>query len=189
MKNIHILRFWTGGCFIKHKGTVLQKISCRSFLQYCSAALTICLGGKILLGFCFIVLLFCFPAYIQQRDTVPVYEFVAAGACQQVTWPTCSVFQPIFHSGMLFQFMNVLLQVLVNKSHDLLQEEVVVTVYNMAAVDFDLFYKNFLPYFLGTSEGLDINQKNILAANFKVEKVYKFIFSFSALNISWFAFS
>ena len=72
---------------------------------------------------------------------------------------------------MLAQFLNVLIQVLVHKSHDLLQEEIAITVYNMASVDFDAFYSNFLPHLLTVCEGLDENQKAILAANFKIEKV------------------
>lgn len=76
----------------------------------------------------------------------------------------------IFRETMLWQFLTVLLQVLVHKSHDLLQEEIVVTVYNMAAVDFDMFYTNFLPHFLTSAEGLDDNQRQVLAQNFKIEK-------------------
>lgn len=78
--------------------------------------------------------------------------------------------KPIFYKGMQLQFMNVLLQVLVHKSHDLLQEEIVVIVYNMASVDFDRFYAEFLPQFLSGCEGLDPSQKHMLAQNFKVEK-------------------
>jgi hypothetical protein len=72
---------------------------------------------------------------------------------------------------MLVQFLNVLMQVLVHKSHDLLHEEVIVTVYNMATVDFNRFYSDFLPHFLSSCEGLDSNQRNILVTNFKVVKV------------------
>lgn len=72
---------------------------------------------------------------------------------------------------MQLQFMNVLLQVLVHKSHDLLQEEIVVIIYNMASVDFDRFYTEFLPQFLSGCEGLDSGQKQMLGHNFKVEKV------------------
>ncbi|PVD37542.1 hypothetical protein C0Q70_00136 [Pomacea canaliculata] len=76
----------------------------------------------------------------------------------------------IFRETMLWQFLTVLLQVLVHKSHDLLQEEVVITVYNMAAVDFDTFYAKFLPHFLTNFDGLDDNQKHVLVQNFKIEK-------------------
>ena len=81
------------------------------------------------------------------------------------------VFQPIFCAGMLFQFLNVLHQVLVHKSHDLLQEEIVVSVYNMASVDFEKFYNEFLPQFLAGCEGIDDTQKALLAQNFKIDEV------------------
>ena len=72
---------------------------------------------------------------------------------------------------MLPQFLNVLLQVLLHKSHDLLQDEIAIALYNMAAVDFDIFYSHFLPQFLTGCEGIDENQKAILSANFKVDRV------------------
>lgn len=72
---------------------------------------------------------------------------------------------------MLYQFLNVLIQVLVHKSHDLLQEEICITIYNMASVDFDGFFAKFLTQFLVACEGVDENQKAVLAENFKVETV------------------
>lgn len=72
---------------------------------------------------------------------------------------------------MLFQFVNVLLQVLVHKSHDLLQEEIGIAIYNMASVDFDSFYSAFLPEFLASCDGVDSNQKNVLGRNFKMDRV------------------
>lgn len=72
---------------------------------------------------------------------------------------------------MLFQFVNVLLQVLVHKSHDLLQEEIGIAIYNMASVDFDGFFAAFLPEFLTGCDGVDANQKNVLGRNFKMDRV------------------
>lgn len=79
--------------------------------------------------------------------------------------------QKIFRTTMLFQFVNVLLQVLVHKSHDLLQEEIGIAAYNMASVDFDGFYSAFLPEFLASCDGVDSNQKNVLGRNFKMDRV------------------
>ncbi|KAM8798588.1 exportin-6 isoform 3-T3 [Eudromia elegans] len=76
----------------------------------------------------------------------------------------------IFRTTMLFQFVNVLLQVLVHKSHDLLQEEIGIAIYNMASVDFDGFYSAFLPEFLASCDGVDSNQKNVLGRNFKMDR-------------------
>lgn len=83
----------------------------------------------------------------------------------------CKLYQKmIFKNSMLLQFVNVLLQALVYRSHDLLQEEITVTLYNMAAVDFDTFYSVFLPQFLGGCEGLTDTQKNELGKNFTPDK-------------------
>ncbi|XP_015764483.1 PREDICTED: exportin-6-like [Acropora digitifera] len=71
----------------------------------------------------------------------------------------CKLYQKtIFKNSMLLQFVNVLLQALVYRSHDLLQEEITITLYNMAAVDFESFYSIFLPQFLGGCEGLTDSQ-------------------------------
>ena len=80
-------------------------------------------------------------------------------------------FQPIFNDGMLCHFLNVLLQVLVRRSHDLLQEEIAIALYNMASSDFDKFYLRFLPDFLTHCDGLFEEQKSELSKTFKMDKV------------------
>ena len=82
-----------------------------------------------------------------------------------------NVLQKLFRTSMLFHFINVLLQVLLHKSHDLLQEEIVVAIYNMASVDFDAFYSAFMPEFLNSCQGVDSGQRGVLARNFKLERV------------------
>ncbi|XP_023654269.1 exportin-6 [Paramormyrops kingsleyae] len=76
----------------------------------------------------------------------------------------------LFRTSMLFHFINVLLQVLVHKGHDLLQDEIVLAVYNMASVDFDSFYSAFMPEFLSSCQGVDANQRSVLGRNFKLER-------------------
>uniref|UniRef100_A0A2C9JQK7 Exportin-1/Importin-beta-like domain-containing protein n=1 Tax=Biomphalaria glabrata TaxID=6526 RepID=A0A2C9JQK7_BIOGL len=76
----------------------------------------------------------------------------------------------IFSEVMSHQFLKVLMQVLIQKSHDLLQEEIVISIYNMAAVDFDAFFTDFLPHFLASIEGIDNSQKAVLAKNFKIDR-------------------
>ncbi|XP_063040204.1 exportin-6 [Engraulis encrasicolus] len=76
----------------------------------------------------------------------------------------------LFQSSMLFHFINVLLQVLLHKSHDLLQDDITVAVYNMAAVNFHTFYSSFLPEFLNGCQGLDPHQRATLARNFTPER-------------------
>lgn len=83
---------------------------------------------------------------------------------------------------MLLQFINVLFQALVYRSHDLLREEITITIYNMASVDFDKFYSSFLTEFLKGSEGLTENQKSELSSHFKLDKVCTRIECFS-MNI------
>ncbi|XP_044160267.1 LOW QUALITY PROTEIN: exportin-6 [Bufo gargarizans] len=76
----------------------------------------------------------------------------------------------LFRAMMLPQFVSVLLQVLIHKSHDLLQEEIGIAVYNMASVDFSTFFSAFLPEFLAGCQGIESGQKNVLARNFKIER-------------------
>ncbi|XP_010769239.1 exportin-6 [Notothenia coriiceps] len=76
----------------------------------------------------------------------------------------------LFRTSMLFHFINVLVQVLLHKSHDLLQEEITVAIYNMACVDFDAFFSAFMPEFLNGCQGVDASQRSVLARNFKLER-------------------
>ncbi|XP_016086954.1 exportin-6-like [Sinocyclocheilus grahami] len=76
----------------------------------------------------------------------------------------------LFRNTMLFHFINVLLQVLLHKSHDLLQDDITLALYNMAAVDFPAFYSSFLPEFLNGCQGLDPHQRTTLARNFTPER-------------------
>lgn len=75
--------------------------------------------------------------------------------------------RPVFGETLLAEFLTVFLQVLVAKSHNLLREEIGLTVYNMAATDFPGFFSNFLPAFLTATGQLDDNQRQILAAAFR----------------------
>lgn len=72
---------------------------------------------------------------------------------------------------MLFQFINVLLQTLIAKSHDLLREEIVSVIYNMVSVDFAAFHKSFLPSFVDSVDSLSVQQKTLLLSNFSTAHV------------------
>ena len=65
----------------------------------------------------------------------------------------------------------MLLQVLVQKSHDLLQEEILSCIYSMASVDFASFHTEFLPAFLGDIDGLNEEQKVLLVEQYKIVQV------------------
>ena len=72
---------------------------------------------------------------------------------------------------MLSDFMRILMEAFVSRSHDLLQEEIVGVVFGMAAVDFDLFHRDFIPHFLLCIPGLDETQRRLLAEGFRDVKV------------------
>ena len=74
----------------------------------------------------------------------------------------------VFTQNLIVQFLTVLLQVLVNNSHNLLKEEITQALYNMASVDFGVFFNQFLIQFLDSQE-LDSNQKQMLKTSFKTD--------------------
>ena len=90
-----------------------------------------------------------------------------------------------FKKNLLRQFLCLFMQTFVLKSHNTLQDEITNVVYNMASVDFDYFYKNFIPHFLETYEGIDNHQKESLASNF-IKNSARDLPSFS-LNLQQFA--
>ena len=74
----------------------------------------------------------------------------------------------VFTQHLIVQFLTVLLQVLVNNSHNLLKDEITSALYNMASVDFNVFFNEFLLQFLDSQE-LDSNQKQMLRTSFKTD--------------------
>ena len=76
--------------------------------------------------------------------------------------------KPVFTQHLIVQFLSVLLQVLVNNSHNLLKDEITIALYNMASVDFNVFFNEFLIQFLDSQE-LDTNQKHMLKTSFKID--------------------
>ena len=68
-------------------------------------------------------------------------------------------------------FLQVLLQVLVHKSQNLLEEEICFCIYNMAAVDFPAFHTELLPAFLGSVEGLSEQQQFSLVEQYGIVEV------------------
>uniref|UniRef100_A0A672S412 Importin N-terminal domain-containing protein n=1 Tax=Sinocyclocheilus grahami TaxID=75366 RepID=A0A672S412_SINGR len=73
-----------------------------------------------------------------------------------------------FHTDLIQS--DSLIQILLHKSHDLLQDDITLALYNMAAVDFQAFYSSFLPEFLNGCQGLDPHQRTTLARNFTPER-------------------
>lgn len=58
--------------------------------------------------------------------------------------------------------MTVLLNVMVNKSHCILSDEISMTIYNMANVDFDYFFSKFLPEYLKQTDNIRNDQRQFL---------------------------
>lgn len=75
----------------------------------------------------------------------------------------------IFERIMLSEFLNVLLQSLCTRSHDLLREEILSTVFNMSqAMGLGNMQQSFMPQFLLKLEGLDNYQREQLVRSFNV---------------------
>lgn len=58
--------------------------------------------------------------------------------------------------------MTVLLNVMVNKSHTILSDEISMTIYNMASVDFNYFFSKFLPDYLKQTDNIRNDQRQFL---------------------------
>ena len=74
------------------------------------------------------------------------------------------------------------MQVLMHKSHDLLKEEITLTIFHMANVDFNAFFKQFLAEFLSKMDDLDSNQREKLQMTFKDDVVRYFYLLFMDQN-------
>lgn len=80
-------------------------------------------------------------------------------------------FQDVFRKQLLSQFLTVLFQSLLQKSHALLSDEILLAIYNMVIVDYHAFIYTFLPNFLNETDGLDSHQRETLLRNFSTESV------------------
>ncbi|XP_065579711.1 exportin-6-like isoform X1 [Artemia franciscana] len=83
----------------------------------------------------------------------------------------CNLFhKEVFLTRMRSQFMTVLLQILIAKTHDLLRDEITQALFELASVDFDDLFNSFLPQFASSLVGISDHQKSELVASFKQEK-------------------
>jgi hypothetical protein len=81
-----------------------------------------------------------------------------------------------FREHMLHPLLRVLLEALVNKSHNLLQEEICLGVYSMAAVHFPSYHQQFILQYLSSVEGLSDTHRSLLAQQYKmVEDLPSFV--------------
>ena len=73
----------------------------------------------------------------------------------------------VFKESFLADFLSVFLRALINKSHNLLKEDIGTAIFNMSSTDFSVFFSKFIPQFLSDVAHLDDNQRQILANNFR----------------------
>nr|XP_018917287.1 PREDICTED: exportin-6-A isoform X2 [Bemisia tabaci] len=74
-----------------------------------------------------------------------------------------------FKSNFLDCFLNVLLNILIQKSHSLLIDDIITAIFNLSSVNFDIFFSHFIPVFLESIEGLDDNQRRSLRQNMRTD--------------------
>ncbi|XP_050437113.1 exportin-6-A [Adelges cooleyi] len=67
-----------------------------------------------------------------------------------------------FKHYFLSKYMTVLLNIMVNKSHTLLCDEISVAIYNMASVNFEYFFSKFLPDYLKQTDNIRNDQRQFL---------------------------
>ena len=68
-------------------------------------------------------------------------------------------------------FLDILLQVLMLKSHDLLLDEISELIYELASVNFMKFCTEFFPKFIGNFMGLTQEQKLSLVKDYQIAEV------------------
>ena len=72
---------------------------------------------------------------------------------------------------MLSSFLHVLLDILIQNSHGLLQEEIIHSVYSMVVYNFEAYFNQFIPHYLMNITGITDHQRMQLHANYKRHQV------------------
>jgi len=73
----------------------------------------------------------------------------------------------VFQANLLQTFLEVLLNSLVNQSHDLLKEDIGLTIHTMASVDLRTFNSDFMGHYLLQAHGLTDHQKGDMLKAFQ----------------------
>ena len=79
--------------------------------------------------------------------------------------------QSIFRAGIAKEFINTLFEVLSSGSHELLRDEIGLSIHAMASADFEVFFHQNLPSYLVTCQGIDDQQRMLLKNGFTNETV------------------
>ena len=125
----------------------------------------------------FMAILQAFGQSFMQPDIMVFKQNLAALEQLNEKWKLYH--KPAFIENLIEHFLTVLLQVILHKSHDLLKEEIILAIYHMANVDFNAFFKQFLPQFLANKmQDLDDNQREKLQTCFKEEIVSDSVFTY-----------
>ena len=72
---------------------------------------------------------------------------------------------------MLYPLLRILLEALVLKTHNLLQEEICLSVYSMASINFPTYHHQFVGKYLTCVEGVSETQRMELLQNYKMVEV------------------
>jgi len=75
----------------------------------------------------------------------------------------------IFRAGIAKEFINTLFEVLSSGSHELLRDEIGLSIHAMASADFEVFFHQNLPSYLVTCQGIDDQQRMLLKNGFTNE--------------------
>ncbi|XP_065065498.1 exportin-6-like [Rhopilema esculentum] len=73
----------------------------------------------------------------------------------------------VFQANLLSTFLQVLLDSLVNQSHDLLKEDIIITIHTMASVDLRAFNSEFMQHYLLRCQGITDHQKSDMLKAFQ----------------------
>lgn len=91
---------------------------------------------------------------------------VSLGALENLNVKWKLYHKALFKEQMLGQFLNVLLQTMLDRTHHLLNEDIMHAFYNMAAVSFSQFFDRFLTQYIDNLDRLTGHQRNTLRNNF-----------------------
>ncbi|KAK6641177.1 hypothetical protein RUM44_012886 [Polyplax serrata] len=75
-------------------------------------------------------------------------------------------YKEVFKKDLHGEFLIALLNILLTKSHTLVNDEIAVVIYNLIIVDANSFFDVFLPKYLDSIGMLNVSQKTVLLDNF-----------------------
>ena len=96
------------------------------------------------------------------------------------------MFQEIFRTKHLSPMLNVLLFTLIEGKHKLLTDEILSAVFHIAAINFEIFYNNYIPSLLASSGSLTGHQIHTLRTNFNLQTVKEadLLFNFDCMFLN-----